>query len=470
MRSSKVVGSLEEVIKLTGLRDGMTISFHHAFRNGDYVLNLVTQKIAEMGFHDIRINATGVYDIHKPVIELMKKHIITGLETNYMMGGFGKGITEGACDTPVIFRSHGGRDAALFEGDTHVDVAFIAASTCDEMGNCNGTHGPSAFGALAYAKIDALKADKVVIVTDNLVPYPTIGISIPETLVDYVVQVDCIGDPNGIMSGPLSATADPVTTVISKMATDVIEATGLLKEGFAFQTGGGKPSVMVAKFLKEKMLKGGIQGSYIMGGVGKSHVDLLNSGCFRTIMDVQSFDLEGIKSVRENPADQEISIYQYASPSAKSCVSDGLDVTVVGATQIDTDFNINVHTNSFGYIIGGSGGHNDICMGAKVALAVAPLVRSRVPIVVDKVVTVSTPGEYVDILVTQRGVAVNPRRPELKEQLIDNGIKVKSIEELKEMAYSISGVPAPLVTTDIPVAYVNFRKDQLVSTIYKPIL
>jgi len=33
-QSSKVV-SLEEAIRLTGLKDGMTISFHHHFRGGD---------------------------------------------------------------------------------------------------------------------------------------------------------------------------------------------------------------------------------------------------------------------------------------------------------------------------------------------------------------------------------------------------------------------------------------------------
>lgn len=464
---SKLVSSLQEAIKLCGLKDGMTISFHHNFRNGDHTVNLVVSTIAEMGYRDIKINATGIYDIHKPLVEHMQNNVITGLSTNYLMGGIGKIMSTGVCPTPIVFRSHGGRDSALWTGECKVDITFIAASSADEMGNCNCHSGPSACGTLSYSYTDSLKADKVVVLTNNLVPYPTQGISIPETLVDYVTVVDSIGDPSGIMSGPLSTTKDPVTTMISQYATQVIDSCGLLKDGFSFQTGGGKASVQVARFMKDLMLKRGVQGSFIMGGIGQPHVDLLRSGCFRTILDVQCFDLDGIRSLREDQNHQEISIYQYAAPTAKSCVADSLDVVVVGATQIDTDFNINVHTDSNGYIIGGSGGHNDICYGSKIAIAVAPLVRSRIPIVVDKVLTTSTPGAYVDVLVTQRGIAVNPRRPELRERLKDAGLPIVDIHELHALAIKIAGNPAPAALTDEPVAYVHFRTNNLIDTIYK---
>lgn len=46
---SKLVASIKEAIEKCELRDGMTISFHHHMRNGDYVLNMVLDEIAKMG-------------------------------------------------------------------------------------------------------------------------------------------------------------------------------------------------------------------------------------------------------------------------------------------------------------------------------------------------------------------------------------------------------------------------------------
>ena len=45
-----------------GLRDGMTISFHHHLRNGDYVLNMVLDEAAKMGVKDLTVNASSVFD------------------------------------------------------------------------------------------------------------------------------------------------------------------------------------------------------------------------------------------------------------------------------------------------------------------------------------------------------------------------------------------------------------------------
>ena len=42
---NKIVPSLEEAIRRSGLRDGMTVSFHHHFRNGDYIVNMVMDKL-----------------------------------------------------------------------------------------------------------------------------------------------------------------------------------------------------------------------------------------------------------------------------------------------------------------------------------------------------------------------------------------------------------------------------------------
>ena len=44
---NKIVFSkdLKEIFDLAGIKDGMTISFHHHLRNGDYVQNMVSEEI-----------------------------------------------------------------------------------------------------------------------------------------------------------------------------------------------------------------------------------------------------------------------------------------------------------------------------------------------------------------------------------------------------------------------------------------
>ena len=345
-------------------------------------------------------------------------------------------------DEPVEFRTHGGRPRDIALGITPIDVAFIAAPTSDPAGNCSGKYGPSACGSLGYAFPDAMYAKKVVVITDNLVPYPLMDASIPEIYVDYVVPVDAIGDPRGIVSGTTKITRDPVGLVMAETAARVIRHSGLLKDGFSFQTGAGGATLAAAKFLKEIMLREKIRGSFASGGVTGYLVDMLNEGCFTSLMDVQCFDLKAVESIRTNPAHHEISAMQYASPAAKSAVVDHLDVVLLGATEIDTDFNVNVHTDSAGCIMGGSGGHSDTAAGAKLSMIIAPLFRARLPIITGRVRCISTPGRDVDVVVTQRGVAVNPAKPDLALRLKDAGLPIVDIHELKQIAERITGVPA----------------------------
>lgn len=198
----------------------------------------------------------------------------------------------------------------------------------------------------------------------------------------------------------------------------------------------------VAGFLKDIMLERNIKGSYALGGITGYMVDMLEAGCFHAIQDVQCFDLKAVESIRMNPRHREITASHYASPTAKSSAASSLDVVVLGATQIDKGFNVNVHTDSQGYIIGGSGGHTDVAECAKLTIIVAPLSRARMPVVVDKVVCVSTPGSSVDMLVTQYGITVNPVHKGLAEKMEDAGLPLKTMEELVELAYKINGIPS----------------------------
>ncbi len=462
----KLVKTIKEAVALCGIKDGMTVSFHHHLRNGDFVLNMVMEELAAAGLRDLTVNASSLFDAHAPLLEHIENGVVTGLSADYIAAGVGRAVSRGIMEKPVQFRTHGGRPNDIRLGRTPFDVAFIAAPTADPMGNCSGKYGKSACGSLGYAFADAMFAKKVVVITDNLVPYPLADFSISENFVDYVVAVDAIGDPKGIVSGTTRITRDPVGLVMASHAARVIEASGLLKDGFSFQTGAGGASLAAAKFLKEIMLKKNIKGSFGLGGITAYMVDMLNAGCFETLMDVQCFDLDAVRSLRDDPRHREISALQYAAPTGRSAVVDSLDVVILGATQIDTDFNVNVHTDSNGYIMGGSGGHSDTAAGAKLSMIIAPMFRARLPIVTDKVTCISTPGKDIDVLVTQGGIAVNPRREDLQEKLRAAGLPLVDIAELKEKTERITGAPAPCTKGDRVVAEVIGRNGDLQDVIY----
>jgi citrate lyase subunit alpha/citrate CoA-transferase len=464
---NKLLSSIDEAIVACGLKDGMCVSFHHHLRNGDYVLNMVMEAIAKRGIGNLRVNASSLFDCHAPLLEHIKNGVVQGLETNYMSPRIGRGISEGVLPAPVLFHTHGGRPGDIETGKSHIDVAFIAAPSSDNQGNATGKSGKSACGSLGYAFADAMYADKVVIITDNLADYPLEGFSLSEEYADYVAQVDAIGDPQGIISGTTRMTRDPVALRIADLTAKVIGASGLLRKGFSFQTGAGGASLAAGLSVQEIMLKQGIKGSFALGGTTGYLVDMLEAGCFEHILDVQCFDLKAAESLRTNPRHIEISASHYASPAAKSTAADKLDAVVLGATEIDLDFNVNVHTDSNGYIIGGSGGHSDVAAGAKLALIIAPLSRARLPIVVDRVLTRTTPGNTVDVLVTQCGIAVNPRQPELKKDLNGAGLPVMEIGDLRKMAEETNGVPKKLEHGDRVVGQVMYRDGTIIDEIFQ---
>lgn len=462
---TKLLKNLEEAIEKCNLRDGMTISFHHHLRNGDFVLNKVMYEVAKKGIKDITVAASSIFPIHEPLVNYIKQGIVTKIIANYISGPVAEAISRGYLQKPAVMMTHGGRPRAIENGELHIDIAFIAAPTCDDYGNINGVYGRAACGSLGYAVSDAEFADYVVAVTDNLVPYPTCPIEINQTCVDYVVVEDSIGDPSGIVSGTTKITKDPVGLKIAKTAAKVIEASGLIKTGVSFQTGAGGTALAVAAELKKIMKDQGVVGSFASGGITGYIADMLKEGIFKNIFDVQCFDLEAIESFRDNPKHQGMSSDLYANPDNKGCVVNKLDVVILGATEIDLDFNVNVTTGSNGMIMGGSGGHSDTAAGAKLAVVVTTLIKSRIPVIRNRVTTITTPGKSIDILVTERGVAVNPKRQDLYEKLKASGIEVMDIKELKEVAEKITGKPKPIEFTDKIVAIVEYRDGTIIDTV-----
>ncbi|NCB31392.1 MAG: citrate lyase subunit alpha, partial [Clostridia bacterium] len=372
-------------------------------------------------------------------------------------------------DFPVVFRSHGGRAAAIESQELHIDVAFLGAPSCDPYGNANGynrdAEGGSCCGSMGYAKLDALYADKTVIITDHIVRFPNAPFGIPESNVDYVVCVDNIGDPNGIMSGATRFTKNPKELLIAKMAADVIEMSGYFYDGFSMQMGSGGASLATARFLREKMLEKKLTARFALGGITGQIVEMHEEGLIEKILDVQSFDLTAANSLKSNRFHQQIDASFYASYLNHGAAVDQLDFVVLSALELDTDFNVNVLTGSDGVIRGAIGGHPDTAAGAALSVVVAPLMRGRIPSIVRRVNTVVTPGDTVDVVVTDQGVAVHPRRAELKARLISAGMPVYEIEQLRERAERIVGAPEPIRYKDKIVGVVMYRDNRVIDVI-----
>ncbi len=464
---TKILSSLKEAIEKSGLQNGMTVSFHHHFRSGDETLVQVIQAIDEMGIKDITVFSSSLTSPHNTLVDYIRKGVIKRIFTSGIRDKLGKAISRGELPVPVVIRSHGGRARAIENGDVKIDVAFLAAPSVDYYGNITGTKGNSACGALGYAMMDAQYARCVIAVTDNLVPYPVKPISIPQINVDYIVQVDRIGNPEKIGTGTTRMTKNPLDLLIAKYAAGVVINSEYFKEGFSFQTGAGGSSLAVAKFMREEMIRRNIKGSFGIGGITSYMVKMLEDGLFHTLFDVQSFDMEAVRSIRENDDHLEISASYYASPANKGAVINNLDIVILGAFEADVDFNINVITNNSGYIQGASGGHSDTAAASKLSVVVLPSFRGRIPSIKDKVQTVITPGDTVDVIVTERGVAVNPKREDIKDALKSTNIPVKDIHQIKEEVEKITGKPEPIKFTDKIVGLVEYRDGTIIDAIYQ---
>ncbi len=390
---TKLVDTIEEAIKKCNPHDGMTVSFHHHLRSGDEVLVPVMNIFDKMGIKDICLASSSLNSAHDPLVPLLEKGTITRIHSSGIRDGLGKAISQGKLKHPVVIHSHGGRVRDVHTGRIKIDLAIIAASAADEEGNATGSHGPSAFGSMGYAAIDARYAKQVIVITDNLVEYPCIPPSVGQHYVDYVVKVDSIGDANKIASGTTRITKSPMDLHIAKMASDVIVESGFFKDDISFQVGAGGASLAVAKFIREEMKKRDVKGSFLLGGVTSYLVDMLNEGLFRALFDVQSFDAAVSSSLLNNANHIEIPAALYANPYNCGCMTNKLSVVVLGALEVDTDFNVNVITGSEGYIRGASGGHSDTASGAELTVVVCPSFRGRIPIIKKQINTVVTPGE-----------------------------------------------------------------------------
>ena len=461
----KMVKDIHEALVKCNAHDGMTVSFHHHFRDGDLVVCKVMKEIQKMGLKNITISASSLGKAHDDLVPMIEDGTITNIESSGVRGKIGEAISHGKLKGLATMRSHGGRVRALVTGETHVDIAFIGAPTCDEYGNCRGIGGKTNCGVLSYSYVDGNQADYVVAVTDCLVPFPNYPAHISMTKVDYVCVVDQIGIPEKIATGAAKPTTDQRKLMMAEYCTQVVANTPYFKDGFSYQTGVGGASIASTISLTEIMKERNIKMGFGVGGLTKPMCDLLDNGMVRVLLDTQDFDLDAVNNVK-NPNHHRISAGAYANPMNKGAFVNKLDYVILAALEVDVHFNCNVVVGSDGVITGAQGGHPDTAQGAKCTIVIAPLLQGRIPAICTDVTTVTTPGESVDIVVTDYGVAVNPARPDLLEALQKaDCVPLKTIEELRDIAYSIVGEPKKVQFGDRVVGIIEARDGTIMDVV-----
>jgi len=434
---NKVVANLKTALKNAGLADGMTVSTHHHLRNGDFVANAVFAAAAELGVKDLRWFPSASFPCHAPQIEHLEQGVIHHIEGS-MNGPLGDYCSSGKMRGMAVLRSHGGRYQAVQDGDVHIDIAVIAAPTADPFGNATGDRGPTACGLLGFALADSEYADHVIAVTDNLVDFPCIPWQIQGNNVDQVVVMDSIGDARKIVSGTTQITKSPDRLLIAELTARFCDEAGIVRDGFSFQAGAGGTALSFAIFLRDLMRERGVKARFVRGGSTEYLVDMLEEGLTDYILDGQTFDLEGVRSMRENSGHVNTSPFTSYNWHGKGNFASMVDAVVLGATEVDVNFNANVVTHSDGKLLHGIGGWQN-CLFSKCTILPIPSFRDRIPVLVDEVTTLCGPGELIDVIVTERGIAINPLRRDLIEKVQDSSLPIRTITELKDEVEEICG-------------------------------
>jgi len=143
-----------------------------------------------------------------------------------------------------------------------------------------------------------------------------------------------------------------------------------------------------------------------------------------------------------------------------------VDVAILGATEVDVNFNANVVTHSDGYLLHGIGGWQN-CLFSKTVILPIPLFRNRIPVVRDEVTTICGPGELIDVIITERGIAINPLRKDLFRKLKESNLPIKSIHELKKEAEEICGIMEKCVLSDEIVAAIKWVDGTVIDVVRK---
>ena len=241
-----------------------------------------------------------------------------------------------------------------------------------------------------------------------------------------------------------------------------------MKDGFSFQAGSGGTNLAFVLYLKERMKAKNVKARFVRGGSTKYLVQLLEEGLTDYILDGQTFDLEGVRSMRENPNHVNTSPFTSYNFHGKGNFASIVDAAVLGATEVDVHFNGNVVTHSDGYLLHGIGGWQN-CLYSKCTILAIPSFRDRIPVIVDEVTTLCGPGELIDVIITERGIAINPKRKDLIKAVKNSSLPIKTIQEIKKEVDEIcGGAPSkPKVNKEKVVAVVKWVDGTVLDSVFQ---
>jgi citrate lyase subunit alpha / citrate CoA-transferase len=281
-----------------------------------------------------------------------------------------------------------------------------------------------------------------------------------------VVKLDRIGNPAKIVSGTTQITKSPDRLYIAELVAKFIRDSGIMRDGFSFQAGAGGTSLAFAVYLMEMMKQAGVKARFIRAGSNKYLTEMLEQGLTDYILDGQTFDLDGVRSMRDNPRHVATSPFTSYNFHGKGNFASLVDVAVLGATEVDTSFNANVVTHSDGRLLHGIGGWQN-CLYGKCTILALPAFRDRIPVIVDRVTTLCGPGELIDVIITERGICINPLRPDLLDAVKNSSLPVRPIEQLKAEVEAICGRPEKARLGDKPVAMVKWVDGTVIDSVWQ---
>lgn len=464
-KREKLLESLEAVFDRIPITDGMTLSFHHHFQNNDTLINAVAEVIQKRDIKNLTLAATAIHAVHAPLVPLLENNNIVKIHATYINGPVGIAISKGKLQDFVTMTSHGRRQQAVECGDLSIDVAFLAVPFADIYGNGNGIEGKHPCGVLAYAISDMMYAKHKIVVTDTLVEHVKFK-EIEAEYIDYVVKIDTLSTSEDVLPKRIKLSSNPIDRQIGKNTFRVIDALDLIKPDMACQVRAGGIPLIALNYLKNALVRRNIQAKFVAGGTTYIHKEMLEKGLVKTLYDVQTFDMEALESYKTHGDHYGLNASLYANPYDEHAIAHQLDFVVLGAVEVDLSYNVNLTTDKDGIIIGGSGGHQDTAFGANVTIIAAPLFHARMPLIKDRLHTTTTPGETIDIIVTERGIAVNPLRKDIIETLSRRGIEVSTIHHLHRVASRLTGIPVDHAHEGKIVGIMEYRDGSVLDTIH----
>ena len=87
--------------------------------------------------------------------------------------------------------------------------------------------------------------------------------------INFGLEIDKVGIPEKIVSGTTEITKSPDRLLLAEMTAQFCDVTGIIQEGFSFQTGAGGTSLSVSQYFADIMRKRGIKARFARGGSNK---------------------------------------------------------------------------------------------------------------------------------------------------------------------------------------------------------